>query len=648
MTPTSTAPSAQAPSPSPLRHFTSYTGNVKEALKELPLSGLNAIVGEEATYKSTIAIGIRLALSGKYEPVGSLPSDLISLAADPLVGIHCLLSGPDGFAEWRLKVDPETAKPKRPEPPHFEGPINALSEDERYCIIPTDSVRDLLKGARGDKKLREAFLRRFGGALKDIPTPFALEDEEKKVWEEAKADIARRLGDDSSADSVLAGLSEYFRKESIAKRKEITPIERFVSDKKTWLTQQEMAEGLAPELVDEYREQLAKAIAWDACESDRKAKATLEGTIKGKREELETAEKGLLTCRQEQLELNEASKTSLDAAIAESKGAREKTVKTRSAVAAYKMLAELYAKSEEENLAKCRFCSTEFADLEPIKATRKLFEERVAAREAEAAEAEKAEHETKVRLDQKQAELTDERLRLAREEMGLSQTVANARRTIESSEAELKATTVRLAKSPKSYSGPAASELQEKVAVIDQMAQSRAALEREGLRMRRLEREYGVLKKLEGEAMAVQKLVMKKVAKVASDEVSLGMLDGRRARLDPVTCDWYMTRRDGKEYGPFGVLSGTERTSLLLGLVGAWTRGSPLRVAIFDDEDMVGLSTKGIRDFYTQLEELYDRGDFTQVVVVNNRPELVPQDGRWNTILRTPRARTPEEAVVDV
>lgn len=628
-----------------LSHFTALTSNVKEVVKELPLGPLTAIVGEEGTYKSSLSIAMRLALTGRYEPVGHNPSDLIALAADALVGIEVRLSGKSGLAEWRLKVDPETGKPKKSVPPHFEGEIGNLTEDERYCIVPTDSVRDLLKSARGDKKLREAFIRRFGGSIKEVVCPFTDEEEdakEKKAWDAGVDECKRKMDADASADTLLATLSEHFRKESGAKRREISPIEKFVEEKKRQLSQMEMTGGIAPELLPELEEEYQAALAWENSEADRQAKKEAEEDINGSdglgglKSEVEPARQELADAELATKQLKEELKLQLETMHKRVADAYSDSIHATRAAATYATLADLYREQEQKGLMKCRFCPNEFDSIDPVIATRKLFEERA---EARSSDAEKADEEYKLA---KHAELTLESSVMQRiSAQELCERIAKEKfedcvDTVESEEKNLADINARLAKCPKTKPVKSSIELQTQLNAYKAATDARVATEREALRLRKLEKEYDLFKKLEGEAMVLQKAVMSRVARRASDEVSLGMTDGRRARLDAVSCEWYLTRKDGKEYGPFGALCGTEKTALMLGLVAAWTRGSPLRVAIFDDEDMVGLSTKGIADFYTQCEQLYDRGDFTQIVIVNNRPELVPTNGRWNVILRSP------------
>src|SRR5687768_6330163 len=133
------------------RPFVRITHNVKEVVRDQALGPLTLVVGEEASYKTSTADAIKLALTGLH-PIGKNPSDLIKLAANPEAGITVRLDSTEGSAEWRLKIDPRSGKPQRPHPPQFEGALATLDDDERYCILPSLSVRELMASARGERK----------------------------------------------------------------------------------------------------------------------------------------------------------------------------------------------------------------------------------------------------------------------------------------------------------------------------------------------------------------------------------------------------------------------------------------------------------------------------------------------------------------
>jgi hypothetical protein len=604
-----------------LQHFTAYTGNIKEDIRELTLGPCTAIIGDEATYKSAIATGIRLALTGEYDPVGKLPNELLKLAATPNAGIDVMVAGPDGSASWSLRVTSD-GKAKRPEPPHFEGALRVLTEAERACVMPTDSVRALLKDARGDRKLREAFLRRFGASLSDVPVPPLLDEAATAIWHDACGVLRSKLPADASGDTLLAGLSEYFRKESGAKRREITPLQSSIAQRKASLMKATLEEGLTPECLPEIEDTIEAWIRYQSAASDREAHARVVADLENQRADLQAA-----TEREAQLSAEHGAQTQeLAHVIAQAQKARDQAfdayISSQRRLASAEVNVDVYSRLETEGKASCPYCATKFASLDPITKTRAVFEERrldrvakcgLAAQDLDAAEAALAAAQATLAAFNVESATTLQTVRAR------SVSLARAVQDLETSEKQLAAKLGRAAKKP---SGLTLLELQQQAARLKTVADAKTTLTRESLRITQLEQEFDTLKKLENEATEMQKMLMTRVARTASEEVSRGMSGGRRARLDPMTCDWYVQRPDGQEYGPFGVLCGTEKTALLLGLVAAWTRGSPLRVAVLDDEDMVGLSTKGLRDFRDQCAELYASGDFTQVILVSNRVDL--------------------------
>lgn len=123
---------------------------------------------------------------------------------------------------------------------------------------------------------------------------------------------------------------------------------------------------------------------------------------------------------------------------------------------------------------------------------------------------------------------------------------------------------------------------------------------------------------------------MGSVAELASTEVSRCLLGDRKARLDAETCEWSVLDAGGVWRTP-GSMCQTDETALILGLSCAWTRGAPFRVAVFDDRDMIGLSARGLQEFFAACAAAVARGDLTQVFVVCNRPEEVPSS--WTKVM---------------
>lgn len=617
------------------RPFTSLCANVKKEFDNIPLRALTCIAGEEASYKSAIGIAIRLALTGEYHPVGKLPSSLLRLAEDPLVGIQTTLQGPDGTAEWRLEVKPNTGKAMRPQPPVFEGKLSSLTEDEKYCIIPSDSVRDLLSNAKGERKLREAILRRFGGDQKSMPEPFALSEYEQGLWDDMVNECKKQLDDDVTADLLLASLSEAFRLSSGRLSREIKPLSKSILERRRALAE----DGSGSEILDELKEQLQGAQDFEAATTVRAEKEALERRISETQKELEGSESQL------RAELERAKQEEAEYET-DLKNAEElEELRLADKIAAVSMVssdegnAAVFFALAERGETKCPYCPYHHPSPEYLKKTGEDLSTRAERRRKQKEALDVAYQKAKDATAQARAQLSEKE----REVIALDAQLAALRQHIEKEKRTLlKSLTEyieRLKDAPTSYSGQSVEALQERIVRIEQALEAKRGLEQEGQRLRELEREYDALKKLEKESETLQERVMKHIAKTASEEVSRGMSGGRRASLDPKSCEWAVIGKDGQPHD-FDTLCRTEQTSLMLGMVRAWTRGAPLRVAIFDDDDMVGLSRKGMQDFFAACKDAVETGDLTQVIVIWNRPDEVPEG--WHLIRSDAVAQAPQ------
>jgi len=621
--------------------FTSLTGDVKRRVKDLSLGPLTRIVGEEGAYKSAIAIAVKLALTGEYDAVGKLPSELLTLAADQSLGIEVTLSGPSGDAEWRLPVDPDTGKAKRPDRPVFSGAIASLTEDERYCIVPTDAVRDLLKNAKGERKAREAFLRRFGGSIRELSTPDVLDEQEHEAWTKAVGDCKSRLtggGEEHSADSLLAMLSESFRALASAKQKELKPLDLLLKEKQKTLTRLEMQDGLTPELLPEKERQLQLAKNFEEAQLDHAELAKVNEALRAIQTEIDAdvADEATRTT---------AHTTRLSAIDRGREEAEVERVKAFDAVlTATKKLAfdelneQAYRRALDKGENKCPYCPTKFGESSSLlRDTHKAFGDRLVKSTFALESAKTALAVAEANKKERDVERADCVQAFQQETWKRTTTQDDLRRRLVEASSRQKTLTTKLVAAPKVAPKLTVATLTKEVQDLKSFVEAKSALSKDGGRLRKLQKEQDLYKKLGETAIELQKTVMLRVSKRASEEVTQGMLGGRRAMLDPESCEWVVVGQDGEAH-TWGAMCGTERTSLRLALVAAWTRGSPLRVPIFDDEDMVGLSRKGLRDFYDVCEALQVRGDFTQVIIVSNRPDETPSSSNWLTILCEPRA----------
>lgn len=606
-------------------HFTHITGNVKERY-DLALGKLTCITGDEASYKTAIADGIVLALTGAHH-IGKNPSDLIQLAADPLVGIQVTLQGASGTAHWRLNINPETGKAMRPNPPVFEGALASLSDDERYCIIPTLAVRDLLRGAKSEKKVREAVLRRFGGDIKNMPEPFALRPEQEERWREEVEFMKEDLGENATADMILAGLSEFFRNESMSLSRAINPMQARINAQKA----QVQAQMVGAERLPELEKKLDLALKWEGSARARLGVHETTANIEALQKQLDEAKLALVAAQETERQQTEGTKAHLDEVKARKDRLWAEWVEMARKLSNAETNASVYTKVINNGGCGCPYCASDVG-LDRLTKTRDEF---LARAESRSAEARRLEEEVKKATDEYEDALHGQAgvaIASSKEVTSRRADVTALENTIRTKQGHLVGYQKELEGVPTSYNGPVASELRSEIVVIQEARQSKAQLLEEVAKLQEMEDERDLLKTLEKEAIELQRQVMSTVAKTASDEVSRCMTDGRRAVFDPESSEWSVIGCDGQPH-TLGAACGTEETALMLGFAAAWTRGAPIRVAVFDDKDLIGLSRKGIADFFTACEEAANRGDFTQVIIVFNRPEEVPSN--WHKIIRT-------------
>lgn len=608
-----------------LRGLTKISYNVKEKVQNLPLGPLTCICGEEGSFKSATGIAIRLALTGQYDPIGKNPSDLIKLAADPALGIRVFAESPDGTAEWRLEVGPSGAA-KRSSAPTFTGKYAELTDDQRYCIIPSDSVRDLLKNAKGEKKYREAIIRRWGNTT-ELPEPFALLPEELIEWNNA-VEACRQEGE-AQVDNLLASLSEHFRLEAGRLGREIKPLEASLATRRLSASSASVGNEQLPQLKKklEMLEKQKKAAEVSA------ALSIVEEDIRRLEEE---AQKNWNSFIVEQTDLNNKLE-SARSEIVSADAALEEAIELR---ASSKVLLAAHKKRQAAGKTDCPCCSRSGVDMPKAILT---FQSRVTERDASVDAARKTLAEKRSAV----SALESKAATVARNNMA-SKAVAeaeqdNVRRQVTNLLKEKNTLGALLDGFDAADIEVQITALRTKIAGYANVADTKKTLEAEGLKIRTMQALQATYKKLEKQAEQMQKDLMVAIAKTASDEVSLAMLDARRAELDPASMEWTILDRT---LSPrvLGTACGTEETSLALGYMAAYTRGSPLRICLMDDKDLVGLSKKGMRDLFMQLEAAQKRGDFSQIILIWNRPDEVPEN--WLRIVRGVPATRPEDVVL--
>lgn len=623
------------------REFTSLTSTVKDEVRDLPLTKYTCVCGEEASGKTAIGDAIRFAILGRHNRAKNTPSELLKFAVDRSRGVLSRLEGPDGIAEWILPIDPATGAAKKPMPPTFEGRIRSIPPELRALIIPSDPVRELMSDARGPTKLREAILRRWGTSIEKLPRAFALDAEQEVAWKDALSTITRKLqtadGDSPSPDVVLSALSEHFRLAAGAKNRSISPIEKVVAEKRAVIQRAEATgTGAQSELLSQLEARLITASAWERGAADRTHREELQATWSGLKRDHDALVAVLL-------DLEVMMNTARDEAEPHIQRARTEIesnyvgalVTARARLAFGERLYEQHVAAAKAGATECLLC----ASPTDVAKHARTFAERVALRRQEIDDLERRQSEARTSLATLERELSDAFSAIRQQRTQPERQLNEVCTQLAQTKGQLIEVERRLEGAPSSYDGPRAEDLRKRIDGIRSLFDARIEVEREGLKLRALKAEYGVLKTLEREAMDMQKSVMSMVVDSASKDVSRFMSGGRVALLDAESMEWTVVGKDGDAH-PFGIMCGTEETNLVFAWSAAWTMQSPLRIMLLDDRDTVGLSRKGWVDLFDTCIEMGDRGDFSQVVIVMNRPELVPSS--FMKILRGPIVAVPD------
>jgi hypothetical protein len=607
-----------------IRPFTSLKTNVK-VQTEVPLGPLTLIVGEAESGKSAIGNdSVRLALTGKHK-VGHNPSDLLQLALNPRSGLEVRMDGPDGAATWTLKVGPD-GKAKRPDAPDFTGALANLTEDERAHLLPTYSLSDFMQ-ARGQKKVREALLRRWGGGIEALQAPMGLLPVEKLAWEAACRAVENKVEEKTSA-SILAGLSEVFRKSALERSRMVKPLMAEIERRKQELRNSTRPSDMLPTL-----EQQLKAIQTKPLiERDKQEIERITNGRKASTERLELlreiAQKAQSTLDAVQREYDRVE-TEHAATLKELRTLEDKVI-------AQQILVKACDRQIEEGHSKCPLCTSPSIEIQDLK--QRLVKKIEVESEARARLKDKFGTSEKTLLGARKG-LDDARFSL-RTQLTQLENAEKAFRDLDSStndrlqqlERSIKLHEKEVAKAPALYPGSTEETLKADIEAIKLSEQRRNELESEVARLRGLEDEARMYGLLERQAIQMQKDVLAEIGQRASNEVSQRMLNGRRIEFDPVDCEWYIITEQGGRH-PYGAFCGTQETAFKLAFARAWTANAPLRVAIFDDYDLIGLSQKGMQQFFTMCEQAVASGDLTQVIVVWNRPDEAPKSTDWNSIL---------------
>jgi len=567
----------------PLR-FTRLVAAVKTEM-DIQLAPCTAIVGLNMSFKTAVIDAYRLALTGRH-PIGSHPADIFELAAPGQNSVFASLHSASG-GKLTFQMDAPKGKPKTPE--HDTLSVLGLLKDEDYDrLMPMASVGELLRGAA---TVREAIIKRFGGAS-FIPAPSAaLAPDQLKLWGDVIDEARAEVGITTDATVVLAGAGGVIRSRKARKAKEASTLEKSINERATIVNEA----GAGAEMIPGLERQMAKAQAWETTANLRTRKDILEQAV---------AAAAPFTADPVEIKVDADLIKEVSAKLA----AAEKTLALSNTVL---LLANASAEC-------CRLCKAT-----ALPKARKTEIETNNADLSKTVDALRKEY-TAVTTDQQASQALINKAATDR---------ASWQASRERALGELEGIKTALANVPVSYEGPSANDLARQLASLRGATTARESLAGDIAKLRDLRQEFEDLKSLEKEAVRLLTELLETVGKKATDAVNKYMPPDLRAHLEVTEkmCQWRVIGTDRRAHRKGG-MSGREMGSLCVALACAWTEGAPVRVIILEDVDLGPFDPINIRVLLDTIRESIERGELTQALCVWSRPSEIP-DG-WLKVHR--------------
>lgn len=554
--------------------ITAIRGNVKQKIN-VNVQPFTAFVGENRAGKTAHGDILKLCLQGKH-PVGPHNKDLMRLSSDK-AGLHAQIVFGDGSTRT-FRVQPGV------DPDGVVSTPGAASQVTKESW-PLDLVETLTTGAT---KAREALIKRFGKRMLTTP-PKTLTDRQRDLWIELM-NVVRDENKDADAASLLALLSEKCRAEKLALGRTAKRLSDTAQSKRS--SAESEAEG--SDQIEVWRDMLVQAKRFEA---EAGARAKHEADVAA----YDMAQKQLKPWR-ERVEALERRRAELDE---QKRRADEQTATAKAEVEALTVRIariEWLIKECESNASRCPLCAAQVN----MSGRAVEYRELLAIRKRSLSEAEARlsasvlSHNTVAQLAEVDAEL------------------ATLREKVRDAEASTRPVRPNFVK----FTGPTASELQ---AQIESALQKRASLET----VQEIEREAAMTTERQSVAKVLEDLVthqlkneLRTVVGEAERAVNPYLPEGFVARCDSETGLWAIDARGGPRGK--GAWSGAEQTSLLLGLVLAWTEDTPVRVLYLDDAQLAPYSPRNIEKLCVQLQEQIEAGALTNVFLATTRGHELP------------------------
>ena len=618
-----------------IKRFLRLRGNIKNSFDD-ELGGVTLWTGPNMSGKTGRLQAAKIAIMGPGGNSGGVKgSDLMRLAAPKAVGLYAGLVGPDGSCE--IRVQTEGGKAKQPEWPIFEGKFKDLTDAERANMMPMVSMGDLLD--LGPDRGRRALVQRFGN-VSSVPRPPALLEEQAALWDTGLETVRANMPLDADASELLAALNKWFNNTKLERGRQLKALEASLDERRDTLN----TEGAGAEMLDDLNKDLETAEAWERAAGTRARLAQIELQKAEYREKAKPFK--LADDQRAQRDADaEARRVELKAVIKEAEAAFDKAqadvADQEGRLTSGKLWQETLERAqkmiEKGAEAACPLCTTkrvcftadgqhdEWELFDPSKVLSKRIMPAVTKRaeSIQAARKVRASAEVKVALARGELAKFEQQLSQARnaDTEARNRLKAEAHR-IQAVEFELQ-NLLKESNAPLTYAGPTSQELKAQINGLGESARARRQVEEETARLRKVEAERDLAKKLEIESKKLLAQLIRDVKSTAEASVNRYIVPGKKAEIDLEKNAWNVLDVHGQPRGKFE-MCGFEKCSLVPALAGAYTEGSPARYLVLDDDDLRGFSRANLIALMQVLVKAIEDGLLTQVFMAHSW--LVPED----------------------
>lgn len=596
--------------------FRRFKTNFKGRELDVPIGPLTAITGKLHSGKSAVLRGAVAALTPN--PPANSASKMFKFASKSATTLYAHLyvdpaEPPDlslGAANFSCTKD--NGKPRAPQQ-WFDGPLARLSDEEQKALVPTVSYRSLFE--LSDQAAREALYVRFAPVLAGpMPMPQALDPEAQLVWDKV---VAQCSATSVNHVELLTQVSAKLRERLAELRAQVRADKHTVKDQRARLEFDMTGAERIPELETEF----VSAVTWDSQENARAARDQAQATLTAARADLDNIETELTTLKTQKdaaAAALQAAETEL-AALQQRKNEIELVDATR--IARLEAIVEIHTAVIRAGGHDCAACDSAAV----LPAALERSQARLATRRKEQATASQRTWD----LNQQIGALRQRIIGLRETEQTLVATLAGVReqreQAVKTAEAALESAkkSVTVQQAPKRTQAEITADLEP----LRRAQALRAEISLQEQRIRQATAAQSIVEDLLDRTTSLYNQLLVRVSKAAEEAVNANMEGTFRAKLqlEGDICTWCILDEDGEPRDRHQ-MSGSEKSSMLIGLALTWTEGMPIRLLFLDDDDIGPFqsSPTELRAFLLKLEELVNTKKIDQLLVAGIRPEEVP------------------------